>query len=641
MKKLNKYLILLATAVFTLTACEKDIQREPSPAVDGTKVVAFKDSKVAVEVNPMKAKKEYALTIVRSDKSAALKANLKAVGDADIIKVPETVSLDAGVAETTVLLTFPDAQLDSTYSVEIEIAPDNQSPYLDGAAKCFFQVTIATWELSTVKAIVSDGLIGALYGVDPLAWYVKYQRKDNSDGSFDIRLLNPYASFDGGNADQFGFYSGYAYNAEEEVLEGAYNWDLHIAADNSVTFADFKLGMLWDASYGEFKAGLNEGKAGVYDPASKTITFAGGDAWCSMANLKSVYTWDDQPIVIILDAESYQNDHLTIPDYNAADIEWEEVKSEVNQFESTIFSFTNEEQKLFKAINPLPDNPKSPYINLYCLKNAYAEGGNLAFYWNGKDGDLEIPEGQNTKISFMGKELYIAEGAGIVETQKVKGVDVQVFSFELHVVSDADDEVGVFVETFSLAVNPIIYEKSDFLGTFTFSGYDVFSGSPYPLPVEIKEVDEFMAIVGLDSDTIWGQFDAETGALFIKPQLLVDSFAYNGKNYERAFVTIDSKFNEDFEEPLKFTFKLNGTAVIAPDCKMIGYLIYIPELEGPLDGMFDISILPTAAPSPAPRKAPATIRNQKTNLTRHNGPTTEHLSFKGKYDPRKLRENIR
>ncbi len=648
MKTMNKYLFLLAAVVFSLTACEKQQEREPSPA-GNSKAVAFEQSAYTVEINPSKAALEFEIKLGRPNVDSALTVNLSAEGDVDIINVPKTVSFAAGTGEVILKLTFPNAEVDSTYSVTLAVDSVNLSPYISGNPTCTFTVVIAAWEPAAAPAIFVDGIVCSPFGLAPIAWYVDYQEKTNSDGSKDYRFFNPYREDDGDEeADNFGVYSWFVYNSDEDVdMENTYNWDIHVDAQGNATFGETYLGP--DYGYGpaeiimaaDFFAKRNGTDPdyetygiGVFDETEKAIIFPAGTYLWYFEGYGGNYA--SLPQIIYLDSKAYQNDHLSIADYNDPTIEWEEQESVVNQFESTIFNFTNEEQKLYKAVDQYPGNEKSPFIDLYSLKDAYAAGGNLAFYWSGKDNDsLDIPVPQNTKLSFMGKDLYIQEAEGAVVTSEVKGTSVKVFTFNISVASKAGDYVGDFTETFTVAEDAIIFEKSDFIGNFSLDGFDPFYGDPASLPIEIQEVGEELAIIGIDeTDTIWADFDAETGILSIAPQELVDSFTYRGANYARAFVTMDDKFDENYEEPLTFAFKLNGTAVLTANCKMIGYLIFIPELGGALDGLFDVSLTPAAAPATgAPAKAPAALHS-KRDIQKHevrtNKPSVSGLSFQGK-----------
>ena len=652
MKKLNKYLLILAAAVFTFTACEKPAEREPSPEV-GSNVAAFEAGEVVVDINPMKVQLEYDLNVVRSATEEELKVAIEVLeGDVDIINVPGSVTFAKGENAAKLHLTFPKAELDSSYTVVLQINKESQSPYFVGTSQCAFTVNIATWEAVAAPAIFVDGVVCSPFGMEPIAWYVEFQEKLNSDGSKDYRFINPYRQNEGDEeADQFGIYSWFVYNSGEDVdvdLKNAYHWDIHVDANGQATFGKVFLGP--DYGYGPAAAWMvadfyakKQGTdpdyatygAGAYDATSKSITFPAGTLlWYFEGyggNLTSL------PQIIYLDSKAYQDDHLSIADYNAEDIEWKEVKSVVNQFESSIFKFTNEEQKLFKAVDQYEGNPKSPFINLYCLKDAYAKGGNLAFYWDGKDGEIQIPAHQNTKISFMGQDLFIEEGAGVVATSKVKGVDVKVFTFDIVVVSEEGNEVGEFIETFTMAGEEIIYEKADYLGYFKLRGLDPWDDSEREFDLEIKEDGDYFAVLGIDVDTIWGKFDAEKGALSLLPQMLPDSFSYQGANYARAFLPMDAKGTENYKESLVFKFKLNGTAPIAADCDMVGFWIYIPDLGGAADGAYDLTLIPSEAPAEEPGDEPGDEPNDaprrigQKHFKASNVPGVDHLSFKGQY----------
>ena len=626
MKKLNKFMLLLAAAVFTLTACEKELQREPSPTT-GTNVVAFKDSKISVEINPVKAPLQYGLTIVRSNADSALVAGINVVeGNNTIIKVPATVSFAAGEKEAALLLTFPNAELDSTYNIVLEIAQENATPYLDGASQCSFTVTIATWEPVNTKAIVFDGLVISFFGVEKVGWYVNYLRKDNADGSFDIRLLNPYAGV-AKTTDQFGISDNYPYNEAGDIKAGTFNWDIHIAADGTATFDEFEMGI--DYGYGMFSAQYYDPEVpgAVWDATTNCVTFPAKSSAVFMADYGGRLT--SESIIIYLDAVAYQNDHISIDDFNSGDIEWEEQESEVNLFESSIFSFSNDEQKLFKAVDPLVGNEKSPYINLYCLKDVYVEGANLAFYWNGEDGDIDIPANQDLKISFMGQELYVAAAAGSVETVNVKGTDVKVFTFNLLIVSDKGNEVGVFKETFSMANEPIVFAREDFIGNFTLDGYSQFTGEAESLDVIIAEEEGELVLHGIDyCSGLHADFNAETGVLSIAPQTQDTIYG----QYDITFYTTTAA-GASGKAVLQFAYGLDGVAKLTKDCEADGYLVRSEVAGGWLAGLYDVTLTP-AAPAAAPAKTP--VFNGVRDLKKHTfkssaTPRVDHLSFKGQY----------
>ena len=650
---MKKYFLLIALAVFAFTACEKDVEREPSPAANKL-AASFAESSIVVDVNPVKAPLEYAVTLVRSNPEEALTVGIEVLeGDKDVISVPATASFAAKEESTKLLLSFPSAKMDKTYSIRIAIKLDNQSPYLDGNSQLDFTVNIASWEPSPTMAIVFDGLVGSMYGVECYGWYVDYQQKENGDGSFDVRLLNPYASYATADADQFGFFDGYPYNAAEEVLAGDYPWILHIAADNTVTFDDFKMGMLWSADYGEFLAGLTEGEKGTYDPELKQITFKGGQAWATMSNLANKYTWDDQDLVIYLDATGYQNDHLTIEDFNDPSIEWVAVETGLNVFESSIFEFVDEEQKLFKAVNPLPDNPKSPFINLYCLKDVYAEGGNLAFYWDPETDEFEIPSMQNTHISFLKRDLVIYSGEAMRVEEERKGVTVSYIIFSLELISTEDDYVGAYDELFTFAYEPIIYEKADFLGDFNCLGYSQFGYGPALFPVQVKEENNEMFMLGLNLvDTVYIDFDPEAGEMYFFPQQVGNIIHPQVGEMYVLFLTSHADGSYSQEDPMIMGYSYDGYIKLTKSSPADGYLLYGETIDesaaGWLDGYYGLTLESTAAGAPARMSgvhAPMSILPKATKLAtrevRNDQPTTKNLKFNGKIDRRPLRKEVR
>lgn len=659
MKTINKYLVLLVAAALSFTACNNTIERDPSPEV-GSDVVGFEAGVLTVDVNPGKTALEKSIKLLRSNADTQLTVAINIVdGDDDIISVPTSVTFAKDAKEAELLLTFPDAQLDSTYTITLTVPEANQSPYLQGYPELVFTVNIATWEYAETPAVFVDGLVDALYTVDPVSWYVVYEAKVNSDGSTDYRFHNPYSYIereknDKGEevgdvvdpkADQFGAYNYYPYTEEDNLVdkEKDYNLIMHVYADGSATFEAFNLGI--DLGYGMLSAACADGNPGKYDKEKESVTFAAGTVGAGEAkyNDGALYT-GSYDFTIYLNATSYQNDRLAVDDYNSEDIEWEEVKSEVNIFESTIFAFTNEEQKLYKAVDQMEDNPASPYKNLYCLKDAYAEGGNLAFYWDGKDGDIRIPGNQNTKLSFMKQDLYIVAGEGTVETKDVKGVEVIVFTFDIEVASKNGNSVGEFIETFSLAGEEIIFEKSDFIGNFTLSGNSQWAGYPdAAMEVEIKEAGGELFILGIDlADTVWVDFDAETGVMSIAAQDLGDYYdSYYDATYAMAlYPTIDGQYTT--EDAMDFAFKLNGTIQLTSTSVANGYRIYgeNPDDEedaGWFDGYYNLAFTPSAGGSASPQRVPRKIQKDAAGTVQKattGEPTTDHLSFKGKYRPR-------
>lgn len=639
MKKLNKYLFILAAAVFTFTACEKEIERPDSPNFDGKKAVFFPVSTESEELEPT-ATFEHAIKIARdTNNHDALTAKLIVTANTqDIFVVPEVVEFAANVTETTFLVTFPKAQVDSTYTLGITLEADNSNPYRTLNPSYTYTVNIAKWNpVTDKKAVVFDGLTNVFYGVGNPAWYAPYARKDNADGSFDIRLLNPYTilpeydmtaaePYDNPIADEFGIYGGYPYNYPEDVdSEGTYNMTIHVDKKGQATFDDFALGMIW--SYGMFYGAHATSKGmGVYNKADQSITFEGGTVACAMANYKDgAFNLGSEPMIIYLDDALWKdiNSVVTVDafedGFNDAELTWNDVEGGLHTFLSEVQSDAWDVQ-LQNSVDPNPEDkqgPSSEFYNLYRLTDVYAEDFCLAFYWDTIKGKVSLPvDLQPTGLEFASKAIFVgpsAEKESYVETIDLKGDQVNAFHFFLQIQTLDGGNLGTYEEVFYFGPNAIVWEKKDYLGKFILAGTSPFNGSAMKQTVEIKEDGEDLIMLGVArADTIVLAFDEATGVLSIEPQMLPGVFSYQGTDYPLVLATFDADFNIGFTASLDFAFDLTGVAKLTATSTAIGYLVIANGLAGGnLAGCMDLSL----SPAPATAAVVARQAGEATLLT--------------------------
>ena len=623
MKTINKYFLMLAMVAFGLTACEEEVKREPSPDFDGKKAVFFPISEEAKEVDP-KDVFEHEIMIVRTSKAAEATIKLKVQENTSkVFTVPESVKFAAKQDTTTFKVKFPKAKIDSTYTLVITLDDAVSDPYRVEHPTYQLTINVAKWNDVTDKvAVVFDGITNVFYGVGNPGWYCPYQRKDNADGSFDIRLLNVYTrlpeykdgDYDSPIADKFGIYGGYPYNYPEDVdSEGTYNMTLHVAKNGAATFDAFALGMTW--SYGAFYgAHAPSAGQGVFNKADQSITFPGGSVLCAMSGYKDgAWYSGTEPMIVFLDDALWQDINSAISvesledGFNDASLEWKPIAGELRTLVSSIESDSWDVQ-LENVIDPNPKDKQgegSDFFNLFRLADVYAEGFGLAFYWDTIKGKIELPAMiQPTGMNYLSKDIYVGPSAtteSFVEDITLKGSKVKAFHFFLQVQTKDGGDMGEYEEVFYLGPKAIVWEKKDYIGAFTLTGFSPFDGSAMAQNVVIKEENDALIMLGVArADTIVLGFDAETGAISIEPQFLPGVFSYQGTDYPIVLATFDEDFNIGFTAKLEFAFDLSGVAKLTANSEAIGYLVQAYQL-GNLAGCYDLALVPAPAAAVAPR----------------------------------------
>lgn len=143
----------MAIGIFTLAliGCSDDVpDRTPSPETDpDCAQIYFPDT------NPQSLELELDVTSIeifvsRLNSSSAVVVPISVLSnESDIFVIPETVSFGAGEAETSFVVTFPNAQLAVAYSFEIIIQGEEYIDHytkVDGAASLFIQMERIKWE---------------------------------------------------------------------------------------------------------------------------------------------------------------------------------------------------------------------------------------------------------------------------------------------------------------------------------------------------------------------------------------------------------------------------------------------------------------------------------------------------------------
>ena len=289
MKKLNKYLLLLAAAVFTLTACEKPAERESSPEAPVASV-SFTNGGEAYELNMQKEALEHTIKLYRTTNiDQADEVKLKVISTNDVFEFDPVVKFKAGEKEVALVVKFPNGESDSTYTLELAIPEDKINPYHTGASSYAYIVSLVNWT-DPKQGVFVDYSLGSVFGYGPIAFYADYKYDLKKDGSFKLRVIDPfYVVQDGTEApDENGVLPHFPYNAAADLLKADnYSLDIFVDKDGKASFQDFALGIDW--GYGSITINnfnVEAEGAGVFDdfvafdPNSKQlVTAMGGDAY--------------------------------------------------------------------------------------------------------------------------------------------------------------------------------------------------------------------------------------------------------------------------------------------------------------------------------------------------------------------------
>ena len=278
MKKISKYLLLLATAVFTFTACEKTVEREPSPAAPWN-AFAFTSNSAVLELDPeMNPPYEQAFTVLRTT-NIEKADTLRLIAEADtVFHFAKDVIFAPGQKSVTSLIKFPFANEKETYKAKLSIPQAQCNPYANGYTDFQIKLSFVTWSELTEGVFVDDAVIASTYGVpDAVAWKVNYQLANLPDGNIRARIVNPFACR-ATDVDEYGVYNGYPYNDPGD-WDTSKDYNIVLLIDpktKKITFTatKFDLGVNW--GQGMMHLYDYNGVVGTY-VANTSFTFLASD----------------------------------------------------------------------------------------------------------------------------------------------------------------------------------------------------------------------------------------------------------------------------------------------------------------------------------------------------------------------------
>jgi hypothetical protein len=275
MKKISKYLLLLAAAVFTFTACEKNVEREPSP-LDIPGAIAFTNAGETVELDMTKEPLETSFTVFRT--SNLDKADtIKLVVEADpVFEINPVVIFAPGDKQVTTKVTFPEGEVFGNYSFKLTMPEDHVSPYLQGTTTFAYNVSIVAWSDIKKGVWVDDAGLCSTFGLPAgAAWIIDYQSSIlPKNAGTRIRVINAYKTIATAEDPETGLPNGYPYAEEFSINKGDYNFSLDLLANGTALFADDAFLGLSYSGYGDMIiVNMKAASAGAYDKEAGKATF--------------------------------------------------------------------------------------------------------------------------------------------------------------------------------------------------------------------------------------------------------------------------------------------------------------------------------------------------------------------------------
>lgn len=407
--KLYKKLFPMLIAALAFTACgeqdAEDYQKGSADALGTYGNLYFPTTSYNIELEPTEPT-TYEVAVSRADSSAAVTVPIEIVGS-DVITSSDAV-FAAGQASTTVTLSFPNAEVGTTYTANISA---KDVSYLK---PCTFTVTRVKWndvgfyyDASGNKVEgycnYTDDLLTTFFGVSNTTHPVKVQERDDKKGYF--RIFNAYGA---------GFY----YTAAGDY-DDSQDYYIYIdATDPTKVYIPSRCEQGTDYGYGNFivfsmagyylEKGDEDTAASYYGTyANGKITFPTGSLLFAMAdyNDAGLYASNNNgafSLVINPDLDPYQ---ATIED----DFDWEEVFT--GEFNSAMLNNVGQ-AALYKGTcnNTKDDCDKtfaSTYGTAYALSDPYAADCPIYFAVN-KDGEITLPitDPQPTGIKALNEDVY-------------------------------------------------------------------------------------------------------------------------------------------------------------------------------------------------------------------------------------------
>jgi len=416
MKCINKIMgLALVAAAASFASCSNEVEYTPADPVTGSVAgVKFVTDGAEVELDPVDPT-EYTIALQRTDTKGALTVPLKVLKNTDDVFTVSDVTFADGEADATCTVSFPNAEVGTTYDLGLTIDDSKAVTQYSDSVLYNFSVTRVKWNDvgyyidesgSKVEgwALYTDDYITTFYGVANLTWATQVQEREDKPGYF--RLINTY-------------HENYPYNDPGDWYTDK-DYYIFIDATNpkKVYIPHYcELGLDW--GYGNMRvssmagyylakgdAATAENYYGTYQNGK--ITFpTEGLLFCMPGYKDAFYTANGSgAFKLVLDPskdlyEANIEDDFQFDLYNNYDFtstQLNSVKADVNVYEGTCVTKTDDCDVRYKKAYGTPYRVESPY----------ADGTDL--YFNVTDeGKILVTEdykSQATGLQAMGADVY-------------------------------------------------------------------------------------------------------------------------------------------------------------------------------------------------------------------------------------------
>lgn len=153
MKLFNKYMLVALLGGIALTSCSDDDDYTAGPSVDPDCQGAYfsANNTYDYELDP-EASTSFTLTVERTNTANAATINIEVLANSEnVFEIPESVSFDAGQSTATITLSFPNAEIGTSYGYELKLEEGSYNPYADQTAYVSGEVLRIRWLNFTAK----------------------------------------------------------------------------------------------------------------------------------------------------------------------------------------------------------------------------------------------------------------------------------------------------------------------------------------------------------------------------------------------------------------------------------------------------------------------------------------------------------